>query len=64
MERNLMTEDFSIKLYTSFCKESPMVEIKSYCLFNTDILKKIVELFEEQIGQSFIAKIELEAELW
>ena len=64
MERDLMTEELSIKLYTSFCKEDPMIEIKGFCLLNTDRLKKIVEFFEEQTGHDLSAKIELQAELW
>ena len=62
--RNLISEEFVIKLYPTARCESPVIEIKGCAFLNTERLGAIVSFFEEQIGQSFIAKIELEAELW
>lgn len=62
--RNLISEEFVIKLYAMACCENPVIEIKGCAFLNTERLGAIVKFFEDQIGQSFVAKIELEAELW
>jgi len=62
--RSLISDDFVIKLYSTFCKEQPMVEIKGCAFLNTGRLCDIIKFFEQQLGQDFVVKIELEAELY
>lgn len=64
LERNLLSDDYIIKLYSSNYKEAPIVEIKGCSILNTEKLGAIVLFFEEQLGQDLVAKIELEAELY
>lgn len=64
LERNLLSDEYIIKLFSSSYKEAPIIEIKGCSLLNTEKLGAIVHFFEEQLGQDLIAKIEFEAELY